>query len=128
MLFAVPSITSKTAPLPHLLGRKGSHFFLRLERKQAKHVAEQAQGEHSAVSVNIGLPGQGEEREDLRPLPAEAGTALAKAPRPAGCSLPNSPLPTCWGPSQTPWRREREDQMVTKELLLLPLTEAVSPK
>lgn len=58
-------------------------------------MAEQAQGEHSAVSVvNIGLPGQGEEQEDLDPLPAEAGTALAKAPRPAGCSPPNSPLPT----------------------------------
>lgn len=93
MLFAVPFITSKTAPLPHLLGRKGSHFFCHLERKRAKHVAEQAQGEPSAVSVNMGLPGQGEEREDLRPLLAEAGTALAKAPRPAGCSLPNSPLP-----------------------------------
>lgn len=59
------------------------------------------QSEYSIVSVgNTSLPGQGgegaAEQENLNSLPTEAGNALAMAPRLAGCSLPNYPLPTCF--------------------------------
>lgn len=51
---AVPSRTSKTAPLPHLLGRKGSHL--------SPLWRDYRQSEYSIVSVgNISLPGQSEE-------------------------------------------------------------------
>lgn len=46
--------------------------------------------------MNISLPDQGEEgvaeQENLTLLPTK-GTTLDKAPRPAGNSLPNYPLP-----------------------------------
>lgn len=106
MPFAVPARTSKKALLPHLLGRKA--VICLLGEKTGKACKGLTGAWHRAgvplehvfvvVVVNISLPAQSEEgiveQENLTPLPTDAGTALAKPPRPAGSSRPNYPIPT----------------------------------
>lgn len=88
--------------------------------------------------INISLLDQGKEgvpeQENLTFLPTKAGTTLAKAPRPASNSLPNSPLPPSFpasSPSKGPRGGETKAQVDYKGarvLLLLPLTEPVFPQ
>lgn len=87
--------------------------------------------------INISLLDQGQEgvaqQKNLTLLPTKAGTTLAKAPRPAGNSLPNYPLPPLFRSlfsKQGPLRGggRLKPKWITKEpgvLLLLPLTEPV---
>lgn len=100
--FAVLSRTSRIAPLPHLLGRKGSYSSPVALRKQAKHPKAQqgpgrvSAGLHRGFCINRTCPEWGGcwEQESLTRPPTQGGTALAKAPRPAGSSSPTTPLPT----------------------------------